>query len=294
MNDCMNICESNSADPLKKSERDRSNFVRELVQSQYNKPVLASTAHNGMPPKHIVQFWDDLNRLPHDVQECMESWKILEHAGFELQVFDDTAAREFIRGYLGPRYEKAFDKCYHPSMKSDYFRYSYIYKMGGFYIDADDVYHGKTIDNLFTDGRLKLQAFCYDIETAQMVPPSVYTNVETINQNWIYYFNNNPLIACPNHPIIERALKNATEALERELSSELPEVQSTTGPGNLTKSIFEVFNEGGCPKETIAVVHNWEKISTSKWPLSYRNDKRNWRLSNQQAYHASWDMEDVK
>ena len=30
-----------------------------------------------------------------------------------------------------------------------------------------------------------------------------------------------------------------------------------------------------------------EDTSTSKWPLSYRSDKRNWRLSNQQAYRAS-------
>ena len=100
------------------------------------------------------------------------------------------------------------------------------------------------------------------------------------------------MIAGPNHPIIERALRNATEALEQELNSELPEVQATTGPGNLTRSIFEVISEGSCPEETIVVLHDWEKISTSKWPLSYRNDKRNWRLSNQQTYQASRDTEE--
>jgi len=239
-----------------------------------------------------VQFWDDLDRLPLDVKECMASWKILEQSGFELQVFDENSTREFIRVHLGSRYEKAFDKCYHPSMKSDYFRYSYIYIMGGFYIDADDVYHGERIDNLFIDGRLKLQPFCYDIVTAQMVPPSVFVNIGKVDLNWIHYFNTTPMIAGPNHPIIERALRNATEALEQELYGELPEVQATTGPGNLTRSIFEVISEGSCPEETIMVVHDWEKISTSKWPLSYRNDKRNWRLSNQQAYQASRDTEE--
>lgn len=292
MNNRMNIRESNDTDPLKKNERDRSNFVRELVQSQHNKPVQASAAHIVAPPKRIVQFWDDLDRLPLDVKECMASWKILEQSGFELQVFDENSTREFIRVHLGSRYEKAFDKCYHPSMKSDYFRYSYIYIMGGFYIDADDVYHGEGIDNLFIDGRVKLQPFCYDIVTAQMVPPSVFVNTGAVNLNWIYYFNTTPMIAGPNHPIIERALQNATEALEQELNGELPEVQATTGPGNLTRSIFEVISEGSCPEETIVVVHDWEKISTSKWPLNYRNDKRNWRLSNQQTYRASRDTED--
>jgi len=172
-------------------------------------------------------------------------------------------------------------------MKSDYFRYSYIFVEGGFYIDADDVYNGTTIDHLFTDGRLKLQPFCYDIATAQMVPPSVFVNPGANELSWIFYFNTTPLIAVRNHPIIERALLNATAALEEELKGELPEVQATTGPGNLTRSVYEIVANESCPEEALLVVHDWEKTSTSKWPLSYRSDKRNWRLSNQQTYRAS-------
>ena len=286
MNDRMIVHESNEADPLGKDDRTRSNFVRELVQRP-DEPVQATAAHQAPPPRRIVQFWDDLGRLPRDVRECMESWKKLEQSGFELQVFDESSAREFIRIHLGSRYESAFDKCYHPSMKSDYFRYSYILVEGGFYIDADDVYHGTTIDHLFTDGRLKLQPFCYDIATAQMVPPSVFLNPCANELSWIFYFNTTPLIAVRNHPIIERVLLNATMALEQESKGGLPEVQATTGPGILTRSIFEVIAERICPEEALLVVHDWENVSTSKWPLSYRNDKRNWRLSNQQAYRAS-------
>jgi hypothetical protein len=223
----------------------------------------------------------------------MESWKKLERFGFELQVFDESSAREFIRIHLGSRYEKAFDKCYHPSMKSDYFRYSYIFVEGGFYVDADDVYHGTTIDHLFTDGRLKLQPFCYDIATAQMVPPSVFVNPGANQLSWIFYFNTTPLIAVRNHPIIERALLNATTSLEQESKEGLPEVQATTGPGNLTRSVFEVVTNESLPEEVLLVVHDWEKTSTSKWPLSYRSDKRNWRLSNQQAYRASWSADEL-
>jgi hypothetical protein len=46
-------------------------------------------------------------------------------------------------------------------------------------------------------------------------------------------------------------------------------------------------------QEVLVVVHDWEKTSTSKWPLSYRGDKRNWRLSNQQAYRASCRVEEL-
>ena len=198
--------------------------------SWYNAPMNQSeapAAHLATPPKRIVQFWDDLGRLPQDVRECMESWKKLEQSGFELQVFDESSAREFIRIHLGSRYENAFDKCYHPSMKSDYFRYSYIFVEGGFYIDADDVYHGTTIDHLFTDGRLKLQPFCYDIATAQMVPPSVFVNPGANQLSWIFYFNTTPLIAVRNHPIVERALLNATTSLEQEFKRRV-----ARSPGN--------------------------------------------------------------
>lgn len=282
MTQVKNLNHTLQTDPLSPEERARSNFVREMVQSRAESELI-STTRSIAAPKRIVQFWDDLDRLPDDVKACMESWRQLEHCGFEIEVFDESLAKNFIRRHLGDRYEKAFDKCYHPSMMSDYFRYSYVFVKGGFYIDADDVYHGNPIDQLFEDGRLKLQPFCYDIVTCQMVPPSIFTVPGANQLGWIFYFNTTPLIAAPHHPIVERALLNATLSLEADLVTGLPEVQATTGPGNLTRSVFEILNEG-CSSDAMMVAHDWELISTSQWPLSYRNDSRNWRLSNQQAY----------
>jgi hypothetical protein len=217
----------------------------------------------------------------------METWKQLEKDGFEIQLFDENAARDFIRLRLGLRHEKAFDKCYHPSMKSDYFRYSYIFVEGGCYVDADDVYHGMPITHLFRDERLKLQPFCYDIATSQMVSPALFTRPGADQLSWIFYFNTTPLIAGRKHPLVERALLNATISLEQDSQGELPEVQATTGPGNLTKSIYELLADTECPEDVFVVVNDWETISTSKWQLSYRNDLRNWRLSNRREYRAA-------
>lgn len=272
-------------DPLEEEDRYRSDFVRKLVQKSAKSPV-SSSAYLNPPPKKIVQFWDNLARLPLDVKECMESWRKLEQFGFDVEVFDEHAARDFIATNLGARHAKAFDKCYHPSMQSDYFRYSYIFIKGGFYIDADDVYLGGSIDHLFADGRLKLQPFCYDVAASQMVSPSIFLNDRSDVLSWIFYFNTTPMIAARNHPIVERALLNSTLSLEEGTIDGLPEVQATTGPGNLTRSVFEVINESGS-QESFLVACDWERLSTSKWPLSYRDDKRNWRLSNQRAYQPS-------
>jgi len=271
-------------DPLEPAERARSDFVRDMVQRRERSPQDSAT-WPGPTPKRIVQFWDDLQRLPEDVKACMNSWKRLERQGFELEVFDRRSASTFIRTRLGTRYVDAFNRCYHPSMMSDYFRYSYVLVEGGFYIDADDVYHGTPIGHLFVDGRLKLQPFCYDVATAQMVAPSIFTEPGADQPGWVFYFNTTPLIAPRHHPIVERALLNATASLEADSVNGLPEVQATTGPGNLTRSLFEVFSEG-CSSEAMMVAHDWELISTSQWRLSYRNDSRNWRLSNQQVYRA--------
>lgn len=277
------------ADPLTIEDRARSDFVRNIVQGR--EPALPnSNTLRGPTPKRLVQFWDNLQKLPEDVRACMDTWRQLERQGFEIEVFDKDSASRFIRSRLGARYEEAFKRCYHPSMMSDYFRYSYVLVEGGFYIDADDVYHGRPIDYLFEDGRLKLQPFCYDLETEQMVAPSVFTAPGANESGWIFYFNTTPLIASRHHPIVERALLNATASLEADSLSGLPEVQASTGPGNLTRSVCEILSEG-CSAGAFMVAHDWELTSTSQWPLSYRNDSRNWRLCNQQMYRAPSDSE---
>jgi len=271
---------------LEENHYARSCFVRSLVQ-RYEYHTFAYSESATKPPKRIVQFWDDFKQLPKDVCSCIETWKIVETQGFETLLFDTYQAKDFIQRELGERHKRAFDKCYHPAMQSDYFRLCYIFVKGGCYIDVDDVYEDNNIQQFFNDNRLKIQPLCYDIATNKMVSPSVFTKHGTHETNWIFYFNNNPLIACSRHPLIECALTQATLSLERTKPHILPEIQSTTGPGNLTKSIFEAITENCELEKTLQVVCEWENIAINKWDLSYRNDQRNWRLSNCREYQRT-------
>lgn len=212
----------------------------------------------------------------------MESWQPLRKEGFTVACFDDSSARRFIADNLGPRHLKALAACYHPAMRSDYFRLCYIGLRGGCYVDADDVYSGQSLHALFEDGRLKLQPLCYDILTGTMVLPAMFIIPGVDSKNWIFYFNNNPLIGPPRHPIVLRALERSTRILTGTPSGELPEIQSTTGPGNLTASLVAqalICDENEADL-ALMVVPTWERYATSVWPLSYRADARNWRLSN--------------
>jgi len=120
-----------------------------------------------------------------------------------------------------------------------------------------------------------------------MVKPSAFIHVDAYNPNWIFYFNNNPLIASRGHPIIERALRRATDLLELAGGDVLPEIQTTTGPGNLSKSIFDLGTTLGSVESDLVVLRDWDSLAVSKWPLSHRGDARNWRLSNQLRFRPN-------
>jgi hypothetical protein len=95
----------------------------------------------------------------------------------------------------------------------------------------------------------------------------------------IFYVNNNPIAAPAGHPVLRRALARATDRL---LGGEpAPEIQSTTGPGNLAAALAAHACEslvGEVPSAPdFELLLDWGRIAEPCWDLAYRNDGRNWR-----------------
>lgn len=272
-------------DPSHIAEDDnlRSCYVRGLVQEAVPQEVapIESSSNTTEIPKVIVQFWHDLYEVPDDVQECLDSWEPLKKQGLKRVLFDDAGARRFISKQLGDSYLLAYDLCHHPAMRCDYFRFCYMVKYGGFYVDADEIYQGTECNYFFCDNRLKIQPLCYDTTTGMMVEPDVFIRKRGYSPDWIFYVNNNPLIAPSNHPVIHLALDRATRILLSSVDKR-PDIQSTTGPGNLTASLVKhsIVSKLTGRNRDFMILPNWEATSISPWPLSYRNDERNWRLWN--------------
>lgn len=255
-------------------EAQRSAHVQHLLANSATRKTLLPAVPI---PRVIVQFWHNSADVPPDVSECLDSWGPLIDCGFRRILFDDDTARAFISMFLGTTHAAAFDRCRHPAMRCDYFRLCWMLLRGGFYVDADEWYLGAKCEELFVDGTLKVQPLCYDVSTDTMVPAAVFLNRDDPSPEWIFYVNNNPLIAPRDHPVIRLALERATRLL---LHAKSPtNIQSTTGPGNLTVSLVRhSVDRDGPQQPDFAFLAEWDAISVSRWPLSYRNDERNWRL----------------
>lgn len=264
--------------------RQRSEFIRNLVQKSRAPKIVDNEAP--AVPNTIVQFWHDPAQLPEDVRECISSWSRWETCGFAHRVFDVPSAEEFISCSLSSDHACAFTRCYHPAMQADYFRLCYLFVEGGLYVDVDDVCVASDIASLFEGSGLKVQPLCYDIGSDSMVSSTEFLQPGANDEGWIFYFNNNPLIASQGDPVIKRALERATQLLRGAVDGEFPEIQSTTGPGNLSRTIFEL-GAASAIDDQVLVLRDWDSIAVSRWPLSYRRDARNWRLSNGKPFHAA-------
>ncbi|MFE9291685.1 glycosyltransferase family 32 protein [Streptomyces olivaceus] len=269
-----------TAQDIQEDHARRSRYLRHLT-SMLSQPATAAPAST--IPYVIVQFWDDTSDVPADVLECMMSWAALEDQGFRRVVYDDGSARSLIKSQFTDAHTAAFDSCAHPAMRSDYFRLCYLARNGGFYVDADDVYQGTDWTPLFRDPRLRLQALCYDTISGAMADPRQVLTADGHGDRFIHYVNNNPIIAPAGHPVIVAALEASTAALLAHPGGPL-DIQSTTGPGNLTVALASHAldcQQAGQPVD-VEILLDWDTVAVSRWPLSYRDDERNWRLWGQQ------------
>lgn len=222
-----------------------------LRQIQMNVPTI---------PKRIVQFWDSPT-LPPEVEQVARSW-LEANPGYEYMRFSLKSAIAFLRKHYEPDVLKAFQYCGHPATQADLFRLAYLYRMGGFYADADDRCQ-KSLDDL------------------------VASNAElVVYQEEYASIGNNFLGAVPNQPMIRIALYQAVANL-LSYTTEGPWFQ--TGPGLMTCS----FCTGLLPYLSHLDYRMWprvmvlsqEELREYVWPhvaLPYKHTEKSWSYA---AYH---------
>jgi len=268
------------AQGFEEDEHLRSAFTRNLILHLSDYPATSSSDRSiqsvGMP-RTLIRYWHDPHDVPDDVRVCLTSWDRLRDEGFEFRTFSDASAAAYIAERYGAQHLKAFARCRHPAMRSDYLRLCFVLAEGGFYVDADDVLLGDGWKTIFLNGALKLQPLCYDIFSNGMVPAAEIWRHDLPAEGRIFYVNNDPIAAPAGHSVLRRALERATEKLLG--NDPRPEIQATTGPGNLTAALVAHARDlalAGMPAD-FELLHDWEAIAETRWDLTYRGDARNWR-----------------
>ena len=266
---------------FEKNENLRSSFIRDITLRQLEDEARGTNepgAALAPIPRRLIRYWHDQSNLPNDVRACLESWNRLADDGFEFYMFDDVSGAAYIASNYGDRERSAFTRCSHPAMRCDYLRLCFILAEGGLYVDADDVLLAGDWRGIFRDGRLKVQPLCYDIAAGAMMPSAYIWKSDLPAGDRIFYINNDPIAAPAGHPVLRRrALRDATAKLLDD--DRFPEIQSTTGPGNLTGALAAHARElqlAGSPAD-FELLRDWDSIAEMRWDLSYRGDARNWR-----------------
>jgi len=82
----------------------------------------------------LFQFWD--SDIPDEVAALTEG-VAKTNPVMDYVFFDDASASDFIKDQFGADVLKLYNCCAIPAMRADLFRYCYLEKCGGFYVDAD-------------------------------------------------------------------------------------------------------------------------------------------------------------
>jgi tetratricopeptide (TPR) repeat protein len=222
--------------------------------------------HASPIPKKIVQYWDQ-KQPPKDISLMMRTW-VDAHPGYQYCRFDNATARDYLANHYPAEVLNAYLYANHPAQKSDLFRLAYLFREGGFYIDADD----RCVGSLSTISETNAVFIAYQEQYATL--------------------GNNFLGCIAGESVIGRALFLAVESLHR---GDSDSIWLATGPGLLTRAFVQVLVEHSLApipwlqERQILDRHSLHLVS---WPhaiSSYKNTARGWAKSGfrNQASHRS-------
>jgi hypothetical protein len=239
-----------------------------------------SSVDSWLMTNRIVQFWDT-DHPPKDVDTLIEGWRAAVPSGNHI-LFNQLTARDFIKANFPKVFVDAYDACHHPAMKSDLFRYAFLYISGGMYVDADENIISELpyiTPNLHEFVAVSPIAFHTTLDGNnvgipfdEMLDPGIFPPPIQM------YYANAPIIATARHPVIKAALHRSVRLITMATyQKERCDIHGTTGPTNLTSVInASMLRASLCSDECNVYAFNWHKYSTTI-DCEYKRDGRNWR-----------------
>ena len=118
-------------------------------------------------PKVLISTIKDKSKIP---KQVLENRKQFANNYVDL-IFDDKDCIKFLEKYYGKKVSDKFKQIKKGAHKADLFRYAYLYKFGGLYVDIKTVFI-KNVNTIFTDPYV-----CYLTISSRFKPKHVYNGV---------------------------------------------------------------------------------------------------------------------
>lgn len=201
----------------------------------------------------LFQFWD--NSIPDDVAALTRG--VAEtNSTFDYRFFSDESATEFISSEFGSTMLKLYNTCAIPAMRADLFRYCFLSKCGGVYVDADFPAVG-SIEPLVSAG--------WD--------GCLYKREKGLTNSMMYF-------RAPDNPLAEKILESAVYNITHRTSNNVWQV---TGPSVLQNIHADATNE-----PIFANIHLMEEAEFARYfklavSLDYKNDDSHWLIARQKG-----------
>lgn len=179
-------------------------YIKKLFEKQKNKkPVI---------PLNIYQVWHSKTELPKSVKESIEILK-KQNPEFTHHLFDEKECRDYLKNNFPKEILNTYDTIIPHALKADLWRYCFLYKNGGIYLDSK--YYGMSGFKFIL--LIDKEYFCKDIDHSL---GGIYNAI---------------LICKPKNKILLKAIKEVVKNVKNKYYG--PSAHCPTGPGML-KSFF--------------------------------------------------------
>ena len=110
-----------------KSKTQVTKYIKNLFEEQKNKKSII--------PLNIYQVWHNKTELTKSVKESIELLKT-QNPEFTHYLFDEKECRDFLKNNFSKEILNTYDAIVPHALKADLWRYCFLYKNGGIYLDS--------------------------------------------------------------------------------------------------------------------------------------------------------------
>ncbi len=249
------------------------NHTRYIYNLLYDSEPIGIKAFDSNSKFNFFQYWDQ-KKYPKKIEYFIDRNRSAYKEKYSL--YDYESAKNYINQNFEKRITYAFNLCWHPAMRSDFFRIAKLFIEGGFYCDIDD------LPNL-------MESYTKDVNFIALsaiteINSRMYRGFHLVDGSSVLdncYLTNSPILVSKRNPIIGLCLFKATFDLLYGQEN-LISIHGTTGPGLISTGIqvyYTLPNNKNVKFYTIDL--NKVLILEPIFEYTYdSNDVLNWRIKN--------------